>query len=294
MKTPDGSLWSRILRSVFGNIQWTPPAWLSRLAGSVGRGLQRHPRSIFITLLILAAAVWGGWEWKLGRDAREAARLAWEAAHRARPDKVDIKIVHASLLIQTPLPPAVTRDRTYSDQPLGLEFNSPVAPLAATLPTQGRVVPLPPNVPRAPGATAWQQEPSPGLSLEPAHPGKWIWVNEQHLAFDPAAPWPADKEFKITIADTFVFRPEVILKERSYKFKTPPFTATVGKVEFYTDPTNPNLQQVVAEMRFSHPVPSPAEVERHLAFTVVGGSPVYNTPDGKTSSPLFTLVRWTG
>src|SRR5213595_1516859 len=39
--------------------------------------------------------------------------------------------------------------------------------------------------------------PVPGVRLDPALPGKWMWATDKHLFFKPSEDLPADQKFKI-------------------------------------------------------------------------------------------------
>ena len=121
-----------------------------------------------------------------------------------------------------------------------------------------------------------------GLSLEPAAEGTWRWNDDRHLVFTPAADWPADTKYRVTL-DKKAVAPHVILDRYSANVTTAPFAAHVNKMEFYQDPTDPAMKQVVATLEFTHEI-APGELEKHLALSMIGGSEVF-----KLNTPLFTI-----
>ncbi|MDZ4404365.1 alpha-2-macroglobulin [Prosthecobacter sp.] len=234
--------------AVFGNFQWRPPGWARRLCGS----LKAHPRGYAFALIILGALTFAGmkgWNW-------------WEA-HRARPRELTA-MREATVKLVAPGLATIVNDQRVPTK-LRLDFSVSVAPLKAV------------------------GEPNPpGLSLSPDHPGKWRWVNDKSLLFEPTNDWPADTEFAVTFKSDAVAK-EVILKQTEWNFTTPKLDVSLPSVAFYTDPQDPTVHQIVAEVKTSHPV-ALAELEQRVKVEVLGGTPVFAWK-GQTPASLFKITE---
>ncbi|HWR77158.1 MAG TPA: alpha-2-macroglobulin [Thiobacillus sp.] len=103
------------------------------------------------------------------------------------------------------------------------------------------------------------------VSLNPAHPGKWVWMDERHLEFQPKEDWPVGMAFQVRLGDK-ALAPHVKVAEREYEVSSPAFEITVASAEFYQDPVQPALRKAVFDFRFSHPV-QPAEFEKRLELS---------------------------
>ncbi len=113
-----------------------------------------------------------------------------------------------------------------------------------------------------------------GIRLEPALPGRWSWISDSRLAFQPATDWPADQKYRINFAKT-LFPKQVLLDRYALEVATPAFRGSVSEIEFYQDPRDPAVHQVVATLEFSHSVKRD-ELERHLTMAPLGGSDVFD------------------
>ncbi len=159
-----------------------------------------------------------------------AAGGTWWWKTRPQPERV-------AVTLQLP----VARD--YADPesrpaPLVLDFAEGVAPLA-------------------------QIGKSPDIALEPALAGRWTWTEESRLEFQPRGDWPVGQRYVLRIDEVRLLRPGARLAQREFEFAAPAFTAAIAKAEFYQDPTERDLKQVVLDVRFSHPV-DPRTFERSL------------------------------
>ncbi len=107
-----------------------------------------------------------------------------------------------------------------------------------------------------------------GVELSPRVEGAWRWDGDRRLVFSPRADWPVGQALKIKLAPRGLVRENIRLDEYSIDAKTAPFSASIGEVEFYQDPVDPDLKKVVAHFAFSHPV-DPASLEKHLKVVLV-------------------------
>ena len=107
---------------------------------------------------------------------------------------------------------------------------------------------------------------SDGISLEPAMPGEWRWINETQLLFLPEEDWPAGEEYTVRFDDS-LFAPNLILETNEAEFETIDFRADIAELEFYQDPVQQDVRKVVATIRFSHPVDE-ASLESRAQYTM--------------------------
>lgn len=124
-----------------------------------------------------------------------------------------------------------------------------------------------------------------GVRLEPAAEGEWSWTWDQRLVFTPKNDWPADQKYRVTLAKT-LFASHVRLDRYSVEVQTPAFAASFKESEFYQDPRDPGLKQVVATIEFTHRVDR-AMLEERIALSLLGGSPVFK--EGAGARP-FTVT----
>lgn len=122
-----------------------------------------------------------------------------------------------------------------------------------------------------------------GISMSPATPGEWRWLDDNTLQFTPQKDWPAGQQYTLTF-DKSILAPHVRLDQRSYSFTTPTFSASLAKLAFYQDPVNPKVHEVVATVDFSHPVDT-ASFERHISLSM--------RPSGATIDLLPRAYKFT-
>lgn len=165
-------------------------------------------------------------------------REGWKAyERRPKPATVAVKLHEPGV---TPLAEKL------APNPLRLEFAKSVAPLALV-----------------------GKEISSGVRLDPPWPGKWKWEDDRRLVFEPAEDWPAATKFRVVI-ERNAMAPLVLLENYRLPWATPAFTAKVRSLEFYQDPTDPNVKQVVGTVEFSHRV-DPESLKKSARFSKVGG-----------------------
>ncbi|MGB8352814.1 MAG: hypothetical protein WCD79_02915, partial [Chthoniobacteraceae bacterium] len=112
-----------------------------------------------------------------------------------------------------------------------------------------------------------------GIQIDPPVDGVWHWNGDRLLVFKPVNDWPADLKYHITLAKDVV-APHVLLDRYQVETSTPPFSASVTKMEFYQNPLDPTLKQIVATLEFTHKI-APDELLKHLSLTLLGGSQVF-------------------
>jgi alpha-2-macroglobulin len=117
------------------------------------------------------------------------------------------------------------------------------------------------------------KEVSSGVHLDPAADGKWSWTSDSQLTFKPKNDWPADQKYRVTFEKNF-FPKRILLERDAVELTTPPFVGAIKSLEFYQDPRDPAIRQVVATLEFSHRVDR-AALEKHIALFMIGDSNVF-------------------
>ncbi|MDQ2919347.1 MAG: hypothetical protein M3R10_05670, partial [Verrucomicrobiota bacterium] len=116
-----------------------------------------------------------------------------------------------------------------------------------------------------------------GIRVDPPVDGNWMWASDRLLSFAPKNDWPAEQKYRITF-DKSLFPPHVRLDRYSLEIETPQFVAKINETEFYQDPRDPAIKQVVATIEFTHRV-NRAELESRVALSLLGGSHVFKDND---------------
>ncbi len=123
-----------------------------------------------------------------------------------------------------------------------------------------------------------------GVRIDPAVDGNWMWASDRRLSFAPKNDWLAGQKYLITF-DKLLFPPHVRLDRYFVEAETPVFVAKINAIEFYQDPRDPAIKQVVATLEFTHRV-NRAELESRIALSFLGGSRVFKDSD---SARPFTV-----
>ncbi|MDB5987411.1 MAG: hypothetical protein JWR16_2464 [Nevskia sp.] len=245
----------RLLGFLFGQLQWSPPAWLRNLGNALYRGtrklalwLRTHPaRGAGVALLFIAVVAAGifGWRWY---------------QHRPKPVEITFTIDVPALTCYACDAPA------NSPKPLVVHFSGSVAPLSSS----GKNV-----------------EPNKaGIDVSPAIEGIWSWADDRTLKFQPAADWPVAQSYDISFSRHGFAAAHVRLKDYALDFKTPPFTATLDSTEFYQDPVNASDKKVLVTVAFSHPVDS-AEFSNRVKLTLF--NKLTDAQEEEVGKPAFTV-----
>ena len=209
--------------------------------------------------------IFGRFEWQ------PPAWLAWTASQLARAGRylaADAKRAGVALLLllsmagglvwykTRPVPhyvtytieaPALTEygDKGISSiHPLAVQFNESAAPLQSV-----------------------EKTVATGIEVSPKIAGTWFWVSDKSLQFTPKADWPVDAGFTVTFARKGFFARGVQLEDKSFEFRSQPFSARVSDSQFYQDPRDANLKKLVATVQFSHPVDT-GEFEQRVSLAV--------------------------
>ncbi|MEA3211924.1 MAG: alpha-2-macroglobulin [Chthoniobacter sp.] len=252
-----------LLSFFIGDLSWRPPHWLARLAAAGGGWMRAHRRaSVAIAMLVLAAAAGSAWAWN---------------CYRSRPKPATISVTIEAPGI-TPL------EKVLKPRPLVIRFGASVARIDGPEKTTLQL--------SVPALRLAAESITSGIRLDPPIAGTWRWSSDTRLVFEPKTDWPADQKYRITL-ERELFAPHVLLERYEVEATTPPFVATLPKIEFYTDPTDPAIKQVVATFNFTHPI-NAADLETRLGLAVIGGSEIFKpgTPRFAVTTGLHQRVAW--
>ncbi|MFA6092735.1 MAG: alpha-2-macroglobulin [Elusimicrobiota bacterium] len=107
-----------------------------------------------------------------------------------------------------------------------------------------------------------------GITMTPRLIGTWNWNTDRQLIFSPMQDWAVGREYVVRF-DKKLFPSHVRLEKYEYRFKSASFTGGITGTEFYIDPKNPKLKQVVATIAFSHPIET-ASLESRIQLQLAG------------------------
>ncbi len=224
-------LLGRLLSPVLGNVAWSAPPWgrwVGRQIGAAGRWCTTHPKHTGAMLLLLAILSAGG-----------VYGYKW---WQARPKPIEVKLTIQNPA-RTPIENEDENDR--GPRPLIVQFEQSVAPLSMA----GKDVPS-------------------GINISPPLEGKWKWINDKEIEFQPKEDWPVGATHEIEF-DQSALAPHIRLATYKPKFQTPAFIAKVSRSQFYQDPTNAMLKKAVFDINFTHPV-NAAELEKRIELNLAG------------------------
>lgn len=174
--------------------------------------------------------------------------------YQARPKPVTISVIAEGILV-------TKLEKELKPAPLIVRFSGSVARLDQI----GKVV-------------------TDKVHLEPATEGEWKWTTDAQLTFKPKYDWPAAREYRVTFEKGF-FPKRILLERDEVTLTTPAFSDVVQEIDFYQDPKDPAIRQVVATLGFTHSVDR-KDLEQHIALAMIGDSDVFA---GKTA-PLFQVT----
>jgi uncharacterized protein YfaS (alpha-2-macroglobulin family) len=215
--------------------QWTPPEWLNMLGrglGWVGGRVQAHA----LLSLVLAGAVGLG-VWQSSNVA-----LHWRSWAPAwmNVGLVSDNLGAASVTVSVSVPGPLDYLNNGSPRPLLLDFSGPAAPSLRI------------------GKEAQD------VQIDPAIPGRWLWVSSTQLSFQPRQDWPIGQDYTVVLGKK-ALAAHVEIEQRKFKFTTPRFELNMGNAEFYQDPVQAGLRRVVVQLRFNHPV-NPQSLESRVTL----------------------------
>lgn len=92
-----------------------------------------------------------------------------------------------------------------------------------------------------------------GITLSPPIQGEWVWENDRTLHFTPQEEWAVGQEYDITF-EKELFPRHVRLKSYEHAFQSAGFDLDVLDHEFFTDPKDPKIKQVLVSLKATHPI----------------------------------------
>lgn len=123
-----------------------------------------------------------------------------------------------------------------------------------------------------------------GIKLTPAVAGKWRWLNDRTLQFTPAADWPVGQRYEVSFNKQQLLAPQVRIDNTDFKFRVHPFSLRLSRGEFYQNPQDARVKQVLQKLSFNYPV-DPASLEKHIHLYLA-------TPDGKPGKAVKFSLRY--
>lgn len=222
-----------LFSTLFGSLDWYAPDWLRFVGRRLRAGLQTlragmraHPGRSAGAAAILVALIAGGFgAWR------------WYES-RPKPELVTFEV-------NAPARTCYECDPPGSPQPLRVRFSGSVAPIEAS----GK--PLDPAQRR--------------VTLAPSHPGKWQWLDDRTLSFDPDEDWPVGQAYKVEFDDERFVASHQRLEHYDFEFTSPAFEAKVRNTEFHQDPMVATDKKAVLTLGFSHPVDT-ADLEKRISL----------------------------
>jgi uncharacterized protein YfaS (alpha-2-macroglobulin family) len=245
----------RGLRAAFGQVSWQPPQWVSSTAsfvhdhGAAAASTARaNPRR---------AAIFGA----AALTLVVAAVVLWRwYENRPRPVEVTFAVTAPAVTCYACDPPG-------APNPLIVHFDAATAPLE-----------------RAGHAVDPQEA---GISMSPQLAGQWTWDDDKVLRFQPASDWPIGQRFEVSLSRKEFTAAHVLLRNYSFKFDAPGFTATVAKTEFYQDPVVAANKKAVVNIAFTHPV-DPESFEKRVRLAMF--ERVNDKIEKELATPAFTVT----
>ncbi len=244
----------RGLRTLFGEIHWQAPPWLTtatRRLRSGGAAAAAHARAnprrsalIALATLTLLIAAWLAWRW-------------YES--RPQPQTVDFAVTVPERTCYECLPPG-------RPKPLLVTFAASVAPLEAV----GKNV-----------------EARELIRMTPLTAGRWTWDDDRTLRFQPDTDWPIGANHEVTFAHSGLIAPHVLLARHDFEFRSPAFGARVSDTQFYQDPVLARSKKAVVTLSFTHPVDA-RELEKRIELRMFDR--VNDAIEKELGKTAFTVV----
>ncbi|MFO1483024.1 MAG: alpha-2-macroglobulin [Verrucomicrobiaceae bacterium] len=251
MSASSGSWWVRLMRTLFGQFHYEPPAWMPRFASAADGHLRRNPGS-YAGLIVLVGVAF----------VVVPQVMEYIEAHKPRPKQLT-EVRHINGVLKMPGVTLIVKNKP-QPQSITVQFDGSIAKLDAV------------------------GKPASGVTLTPAHEGSWKWNTDKLLVFTPTKDWPAGVEFTVKL-DTTQLPKEAELKESTWKGKTPPLQLSPLESEFQIDPRDPSIQNVVVGFNSTHPLDK-TQIEKLVSLEVVGGSKIFEWK-GQKPDTLFTVVE---
>ncbi|MGP1629124.1 MAG: Ig-like domain-containing protein, partial [Giesbergeria sp.] len=106
-----------------------------------------------------------------------------------------------------------------------------------------------------------------GISTSPAVKGEWKWSDDRMLTFTPTDDWPVGQRYKVHFEPQTLFAPQVDMAKDQFEFSTVAFLAALDRGEFYQDPQQASVKQVIQKIAFNYPVDA-AQLEKRVQLAI--------------------------
>lgn len=237
------SVLKNFLHIVFGEMNYRPPAWSTRLAKwfsqtrfglwlkSRCEWIKANPRLsaryggiAVIIAAILGFGIYRGVLWYQSRPKPDYAKVTLQ-----RPGNYDLE--------------------NKKSEPLNIEFSQSVAPLDGV-----------------------DKSPADNIELSPKVDGKWRWVNDRRIEFVPASTdnpkshWVAGQKYTVTLKKKLVAK-HILLEKYDYDFTAREMKAYITKQEFYQDPRDPKIKRALVNFQYNYPLDT-EDFKKRLTMTL--------------------------
>jgi uncharacterized protein YfaS (alpha-2-macroglobulin family) len=98
-----------------------------------------------------------------------------------------------------------------------------------------------------------QNEITNHISINPKIQGIWKWAADNKISFHPSSHWKPGTEYDIEM-EPELFAKHIKLEKYKGSFTTYQFRASIASSSFHIDPTDEDVKQIIATIKFSHPV----------------------------------------
>jgi uncharacterized protein YfaS (alpha-2-macroglobulin family) len=223
-----------LLVPLLGDISWNAPGWMRGAGAGAGRlamEVRARPGRSASAFAVLVVLAAAGW-----------FGYRWYQ-HRPHP----LEEPAATFRVQAPeltgyaVTPIVVH-------PLTISFSRSVAPLALV-----------------------GKPPSAGIELKPELAGKWTWISDRELTFQPKDDWPVGQDFDLRFDRKLAFAEHVRVDKDRAQFSSAAFAATISQSEYYQDPQDAAAKKAVIHIAFSHPLDT-ASLEQRIALKLEGAA----------------------
>jgi len=109
-----------------------------------------------------------------------------------------------------------------------------------------------------------QNEISTGLVIRPEIDGLWRWSADNQISFHPRGQWTPGTKYEIEMSQE-IFSKHIKLETYNTHFKTKDFNLWIDSSKFHIDEVDENIKQVIATIKFSHPI-DPKEFEDRISL----------------------------
>jgi len=92
-----------------------------------------------------------------------------------------------------------------------------------------------------------------GIEIRPAMIGKWVWSSDHNITFYPEQDWTPGERYSVKL-DKDLLSENVDMGRQEVEFTVRGLAVLNRSGQFYIDPQDPALKQVVVEVRFNYPV----------------------------------------